>query len=229
MQGHFSWFDGKNDSPRKRGGRFCFRPGRNPKRIGEDKEKQIATSYASGKSAREIAEELGLKDATVLSVLHRNGIEIRDRKRFGPRKVLEMISLYQEGRSSTEIADKFKTNSKTILNYLRKEGVEIRPTMAIAKGLVTGHEAAAVRAVQWAMKAGKLAYRACELCGVGPYDPKTGRLLVQWHHDDYTKALDVRSLCTKCHNHWHLHNEPVRVAEKRDCCPRCGWREGDEL
>ena len=44
----------------------------------------------------------------------------------------------------------------------------------------------------------------CERCGEKVAKPK-----LQGHHDDYSKRLDVRWLCTKCH--------PIEDKARREC------------
>lgn len=53
-------------------------------------------------------------------------------------------------------------------------------------------------AVNNALRDGRLQRQPCEQCGAKD----------QAHHDDYSKPLDVRWLCTTHHAEWHLHNEP---------------------
>ena len=50
-----------------------------------------------------------------------------------------------------------------------------------------------------AIRDGKLTRQPCEVCGAR----------AQAHHDDYSKPLDVRWLCTTHHADWHKHNTPV--------------------
>jgi ribosomal protein S27AE len=49
--------------------------------------------------------------------------------------------------------------------------------------------------VERAVKFGKIVRRPCEICGAVRTDA---------HHDDYTKPLEVRWLCRRCHKLHHL-------------------------
>lgn len=59
---------------------------------------------------------------------------------------------------------------------------------------------AANNAVGNAVRDGRLAKQPCEVCG---------KQQAQAHHDDYSKPLDVRWLCTTHHAEWHKHNTPL--------------------
>lgn len=62
-------------------------------------------------------------------------------------------------------------------------------------------KAAARDDVQRAMRAGRITRQPCEVCGAqhGDIRPDRTKVKVEAHHDDYTKPLDVRWLCTEHH------------------------------
>lgn len=59
-----------------------------------------------------------------------------------------------------------------------------------------------------AIKYGKLVRQPCEVCGL----PEA-----QAHHDDYSKPLEVRWLCIKCHNEYHVRKREQQLLDKFRC------------
>lgn len=56
-----------------------------------------------------------------------------------------------------------------------------------------------------AVKRGKIVRAdSCSECG--------SKEKIEGHHDDYTKPLEVRWLCEKCHKAWHKYNEPIYLS-----------------
>lgn len=56
-----------------------------------------------------------------------------------------------------------------------------------------------------AIRDGRIKRQPCEVCGLAK---------AQAHHDDYTKPLEVRWLCTTHHAEWHRHNIPITRHEE---------------
>lgn len=77
-------------------------------------------------------------------------------------------------------------HKKALLNYKN------RYPMRYAAHVITGN----------AIRDGKLTpWKICSICD------STHK--IEGHHDDYTKPLEVRWLCEKCHKNWHNYNEPI--------------------
>lgn len=62
-------------------------------------------------------------------------------------------------------------------------------------------KAAARKTVQRALRSGRLERGACFVCGRVHGDPLRdgGTVKIEGHHDDYTRPLDVRWVCTEHH------------------------------
>lgn len=83
-------------------------------------------------------------------------------------------------------------------------------------GKLSSLKYAAQSAVTFALKSGKLQRGThCETCGwKQPKHPRPWNCL-NAHHDDYTKPLKVRWLCSSCHQRWHvLHGDTRHHARK---------------
>ena len=61
-------------------------------------------------------------------------------------------------------------------------------------------------AVTYAIWSGRMIRSPCESCGREP-EVVDGRQIVEAHHDDYSKPLDVRFLCCGCHAEEHREDE----------------------
>ncbi len=69
----------------------------------------------------------------------------------------------------------------------------------------------AVNLVTQAIATGRLAPQSCEVCGLAP-QRLNGVQVIQAHHDDYSKPLDVRWLCPPHHRRLH-HDNRAKVQE----------------
>ena len=69
------------------------------------------------------------------------------------------------------------------------------------------------RLVRSAIESGALVRKSCcESCGA-ERKRSDGVTAVQAHHDDYSKPLEVRWLCSACHTAWHKTNDAAMRKE----------------
>lgn len=87
--------------------------------------------------------------------------------------------------------------------YAKGVGKDISTKCKKAWAKRNPEQAKANWSVSNAIRGGKIVKGPCEICG---------NAIAQAHHDDYNFPLKVRWLCTKHHNEWHKHNEPVRAS-----------------
>lgn len=141
--------------------------------------------------------------------------------KMNPSQADEAAALYERGLSLAEVSGFYGVTRQSMHALLRKRGVAMRPQLRFGednhfyrngRGSVRGPELAAEKAAWKALSKGVISRPdECQDCGCQPGKRVNGASMLEMHHDDYNKPLDVRWLCKACHFSWHKENEPVRA------------------
>jgi predicted DNA-binding protein YlxM (UPF0122 family) len=126
------------------------------------------------------------------------------------------IALYQSGLSLADVAQCFSVSRQSMHDVLKRR-TEMRPQARYAaeNHFYRGGSKASDHAqniAEKAIKRGVLVPQPCEKCGATGM-MADGRNIVQAHHDDYSKPLQVRWLCQKCH---HQHHKETYLKEAQE-------------
>lgn len=132
-----------------------------------------------------------------------------------PRKNYDSaVNMYKDGLSIGDVAAAFGVSRQAMWDILSRRGVVFRSNLKFKEenhffrdGLERDARVSAITSK--AIARGRLVHRPCEVCGLeGKF--ADGRNMIQAHHDDYNKPLQVRWLCQAHHFEWHKHNSPIR-------------------
>ena len=140
----------------------------------------------------------------------------RKLKKLNPDQVAQATQMYVSGMSLQEIGDFFSV-SRQAMHDLLKRRTTLRPQKRHGKEnhFYRGGKSSDDKVwniTEKAIKRGILVPTPCETCGADG-EMSDGRNIVQAHHDDYNKPLDVRWLCQPCHHNWHKKNKPIMREE----------------
>jgi lambda repressor-like predicted transcriptional regulator len=85
----------------------------------------LATAYSVGNAANVLAARFGVHRATVTAILHRLGVDLRQRG-LTDDQVAEACRLYPEGWSLARLAERYGVHDMTVRRYLLLAGVVMR-------------------------------------------------------------------------------------------------------
>jgi hypothetical protein len=135
-------------------------------------------------------------------------------KKLTAEQVREAIHLYESGCSLEEVGKFYGVTRQAVHDLFTRRGVKMRPQLRFGADnhFYRGGPSADPKVwniTEKAIARGVLVPQPCEVCGaVGQM--ADGRNIVQAHHDDYNKPLQVRWLCQEHHHEWHQHNKPIQ-------------------
>ena len=141
-------------------------------------------------------------------------------KRLTSEQLEESKKMYYAGLSCTDIGKFYDVSRQAIWELLKRHGVEMRPQKRFGSDNNFYRGGPKSDQKTWnitekAIKRGRLIPKPCEVCGLTG-TMKDGRNLIQAHHDDYNKPLDVRWLCQEHHHEWHKNNTPIQRKEVKE-------------
>lgn len=135
-------------------------------------------------------------------------------KKLTEGQVAEAINLYESGMSYAEVAEFYDVTRQSMFDVLKRRGVKSHNQKKYGdeNHFYRGGSFADEKAhgmTEKAIARGLLVAEPCEVCGITGV-MADGRNLIQAHHDDYNKPLDVRWLCQEHHHEWHKSNKPIQ-------------------
>jgi len=87
----------------------------------------ILDGYRHGRTTIELAEDFNISATSVKTLLHANGVPIRDRRALTAKQTIEAVRLYELGWSPAKIATKLGVSDETARRQLTACGVVTRP------------------------------------------------------------------------------------------------------
>ena len=130
----------------------------------------------------------------------------------------QAVLLYESGFSVAEVARHYGVTRQSLWESLKRRGCQMRSNLRYGKDnhFWRGGGVAIDRVhnlTEQAILRGVL-HRPdeCEECGASG-EMADGRTIIQAHHSDYNKPLEVNWLCQKCHHEWHSKNKPIEYRE----------------
>jgi DNA-directed RNA polymerase specialized sigma24 family protein len=96
-------------------------------RLGEDQTQHLITSYQTGSTVYELADEFGIERRTVSAILHRHEVPMR-RRGLTNEQVEDAERIYEQGWSLARIGDHMDVTADTVRKRLLERGVTMRDT-----------------------------------------------------------------------------------------------------
>ena len=148
-------------------------------------------------------------------------------------KYARAVRAYEMGLSIQDLADHYKVTRQTMWKILKRRGCEFRSNLRYGeanhffRGTLASDKAQ--NKLEQAIEDGVVVRQTvCQECRkTGKF--KNGRQMIQAHHTDYGKPLEVMWLCQKCHHEWHKKYQAKEVIKLESAATQTTSQRGEAL